>query len=506
MNLRDYQQALIQAVREGFRTTGKRQVLMAPTGSGKTHVASYMIQQAASKGLRCMFVCDRIELINQTSSRFYADGIDHGVIQADHPFYFPELPVQVCSIQTLARRKMMNFDLLVIDECHALHQAHINLMNANDGYVVGLSATPFAKGMGKHFDGLVQPVSTEFLINAGYLSKFEAYGPNTIDVTGIKTIAGDYDPQELGERVDKPHLVADVVDTWKKLAAGRKTICFATNRAHSRHLVREFTKNGITADHIDCYTGKLADDESREDVIGRFKNGETTVLCNVDILTKGFDYPEVSCIIQARPTKSLMVHIQQVGRGLRIADGKESCIILDHAGNHERLGFVDAKLPSELDNGKKKTSSGTSKEKEKETPLPKRCPSCDFLKPAGVRKCPACGLVPAFAENVEVAEGELERLRRKDRREYTAAEKQEFLAGLNQWCTDKGWNPGRKGCFGTALKMYEQKFGAEPSSKFDWGALGPITEDVRKFITHSMIRRTKSREKDSRLAESQGVR
>ncbi len=495
MNLRDYQAQAIQAVRDGFRTTGKKQILMLPTGSGKTHIASYMIQQAAAKGLKCLFVADRIELINQTSERFFKDGIDHGVIQADHPYYFPELPVQVCSVQTLARRKMVNFDMLVIDEAHVLHRQHINMMAANDGYVVGLSATPFAKGMGKYFDGLVQPVSTRYLIDKGYLSDFVAYGPKTIDTTGIKTVVGDFDPHELGERADKPKLVADVVETWLKLAKGRKTICFATNRAHSRHLVREFQKHGITADHIDCYTGKLAEDESRAEVIGRFKSGETTVLCNVDILTKGFDYPEVSCIIQARPTKSLMVHIQQVGRGLRVAPEKTECIILDHAGNHERLGFVDATLPSVLDDGKKEMASDKKKEKEeREEPLPKRCPSCDFLKPAGQRKCPACGLIPTMAMDVEVSEGELEKLRKTDRKEYTFAAKQEFLAGLNQWCIDKGWKAGRKGCFGTALKMYAKKFGTEPSSKMNWGQVGPITQDVKNFITHQAIRRAHSRE------------
>ena len=127
--------------------------------------------------------------------------------------------------------------------------------------------------------------------------------------------------------------------------------------------------------------------------------------------------------------------------------------------------------------------------------MPKRCPSCDFLKPAGVRKCPACGLVPSFAEDVETDEGELEKLSKSARKEYTVAAKQEFLSGLNQWCRDRGWTPGRKGCFGTALKMYKNKFGTEPPSGIEWGAVGPITDDVKNFITHSIIRRNKQREK-----------
>lgn len=494
--LRPYQEKAIEAIRHGFRTTGKKQVLMLPTGAGKTHIASYMIQGAASKGLRCLFVCDRIELINQTSERFYADGIDHGVIQAQHPMFAPSMPVQVCSIQTLARRKVEQYDLLVIDECHVLHQAHLKLMAANDGFVVGLSATPFAKGMGRHFDGMVNPVTTASLIEQGFLSRFDAYGPPTIDVTGIKTVAGDFDKEELGERADQPHLVADVVETWIKRANGRKTICFATNIAHSKHLVREFIRRGIPADHIDCYTGKenVEDCVTREEVIGRFKSGATMVLCNVDILTKGFDYPEVSCIIQARPTKSLMVHIQQVGRGLRVSPGKELCVILDHAGNHERLGFVDAQLPTLLDGKDKIYSSGKGNDIDKPEPKPKRCPSCDFLKPAGVRKCPACGLIPDFAEDVETEKGELEKLKRRARKEYTLAAKEEFLGGLNQWCREKGWMPGRGGCFGTALKMYQEKFGSEPSSRMDWGHTCKISDEVRNFLKHMAIKRAHSRE------------
>jgi superfamily II DNA or RNA helicase len=493
MSLRDYQEDAVEAVREGFRTTGKRQVVMLPTGAGKTHIASYMIQGAAARGMRCGFVCDRIELIDQTSRRFFEDGIDHGIIQADNPLWAPDKRVQVCSVQTLARRSIEPFDFLVIDEVHTLHKAHIKMMDANEkGFVVGLSATPFTKGLGKHFDNLVNPVSTRYLIDDGYLAEFEAYGPATIDVSGVHTVAGDFDKAEIGERADQPKLVADVVKTWLRLARGRKTICFATNIGHSRHLVNEFVKRGIRAEHVDCYTGKNPEEEAtRKEVIDRFKDGETTVLCNVDILTKGFDDPDVSCIIQARPTKSLMIHIQQIGRGLRKAEGK-TCLILDHAGNHERLGFADGELPTKLDEGKRK-GSGKGSDKERPEQLPKVCSSCDFLKPAGVRKCPACGFMPQYVEEVETAPGELEKMKRKSRKDYSMEEKQAFLAGLNTWCANKGWNAGRKGVFGTALKIYKEKFGTDPSSQIDWGARGKVTEDVRNFLTHQAIRRAHSK-------------
>lgn len=480
----------------GFELDGDRQFLLADWQvTHNTFIASEMIRSALARGMqRCLFVCDRIELINQTSERFAADGIDHGVIQAQHPCYAPEKPVQVCSIQTLARRKTEDYTLLVIDEAHTLHQAHIKLMEANPGsWVVGLTATPFAKGMGKHFDDLVCPVSAGYLIEQGYLSPYVAYGPPTIDVSGVKTVRGDFDPEEIAKRADQPKLVADVVQTWLRRAGGRRTICFATNIAHSKHLVREFQRYGVVAEHLDCYTGKGAEETvTRSEVIGRFRNGQTMVLCNVDIVSKGFDVPSVSCIIQARPTKSLMVHIQQVGRGLRIADGKTECLFLDHAGNHERLGFIDGDLPVFLHGGDKKFKNGGASV-EREEPLPKPCPSCDFLKPAGVRKCPACGLVPELIADVETAAGDLEKLKKKARSKYSVEDKQRFLGGLNAWCRGKGWRPGRGGCFGTALRIYKEKFGCDPSSKMDWGYVCEIGEDVKGWLQHCAIRRQKSR-------------
>ncbi|TKB26507.1 DEAD/DEAH box helicase [Desulfopila sp. IMCC35006] len=488
----EHQELAIDAVRQGFRKTGKKQMLMLPTGAGKTHIASCMIRNAVAKGLRCLFICDRIELINQASTRFTAEGIEHGIIRAGEPSQ-PDLQVQICSVQTLARRRIQHFDLAIIDEAHTLHKAHIRLIEANPfGHIVGLSATPFAKGLGKYFNGLVNPITTRKLIDKGYLSDFVAYGPPTIDTTEVKTIAGDFDPQEIGQRADKPKLVADVVETWLRLALGRKTICYATNIAHSQHLVREFRRRGITAEHIDFSTGKGIDEASRAEIIGKFKTGEITVICNFDILTKGFDCPEVSCIIQARPTKSLMIHIQQIGRGLRAYPGKDRCIILDHAGNHERLGFADGFLPAHLDDGKKADTSSHTQHEEKEPPKPKRCPSCDFLKPVGMRKCPACGLLPAHAEDVETAPGRLEKLHKSTKGQYSMEEKQTFLAGLNGWCQSKGWHPSPSGCYGTAIKIYTEKFGKEPSSQINWQKVDVVTEDVRNFLKHRAIRKKKS--------------
>jgi superfamily II DNA or RNA helicase len=495
--LRDYQGETVRQAREFFRQGKKKLVIMLATAAGKTVISTHMIKQAAAKGLRCGFVCDRIELINQTSARLDMEGVSHGVIQGDHPRYDPAEQVQVCSIQTLARRKTKQFDLIIVDEVQTFHAAHKRLLMENDGsFIIGLSATPFTKGLGKHFDGLISPVTAKQLIEQGHLVDFKVYGPKTIDVSGVKTIAGDYDQKELGERADKPKIVADIVKTWMEKGGNRQTICFATNVAHSKHIVREFCKAGVMAEHIDSFTDK----ETRAAILKRLANFETRIVSCVDILTKGFDCPVVSCIIQALPTKSLMRHIQQIGRGLRTSQGKIDCCVLDHSGNHERLGFIDDIEFTELDDGKKKEAS-SKKAKEKPEKLPLVCPSCDYMKPAGVRKCPACGLIAEHIADVETEEGELREVKR-NRKGYTLAQKQAFLAGLNSYAVEKGFRIGRGGVYGWSLHKYKDFFGCDPCSKIEWGARGPIGEDVRKFITHANIKWAKSKERKPESALS----
>ena len=223
---------IVDACRTAFKSY-RRVVLQAATGLGKTVIATWIINEAVQRGKRCLFVCDRISLINQTSEKFSDYGITHGIYQADNPFYDPMLPVQLGSIQTLARRKQREYDLIIIDECHTWFKAHSKLLEHNpDALVLGLSATPFTKGLGKHFDCHIEPVPMKELIRMGYLSKFEIFGPVDIDLSGVRVLAGEYREDDLFQAAYKPKLIADVVQSWKKLAYGLKTICFVVNVAH----------------------------------------------------------------------------------------------------------------------------------------------------------------------------------------------------------------------------------------------------------------------------------
>lgn len=489
ISLYPIQNMIVDNTREAFRYN-KRVILMAATGVGKTIISTWIIKQALQKNKRVLFVCDRITLINQTSDVFHNYGITHGIFQADNPQYWPELPVQIGSIQTLARRKQRQYDLIIFDEIHSFFKAHKKIMEHNpDAYFLGLSATPFTKGLGKYFDTHIQPVPMKDLIQKGYLSKFEIYGPAPIDLTGVRTVAGEYKEDDLAKAADKPKLVADVVETWRKLSNNKKTIVFCVNVAHGRNLEKEFRRRGINAKEINGYLPKEGE-EGANQIIQDFMQNKYKVIISVEMLTKGFDVPDVECVQFATATKSPTKWIQACGRGLRTAEGKTMCRILDHGSNAERLGFPDDYEFLALDDGKKPDKK--NKKKEREEPKPKKCPSCEFIKPAGVRKCPACQFEPKFLQDVETEKGELEKLKRKARSEYTLAEKQSFLNQLNQFAAEKNFKEGKSGCYGWSLHQFKEKFGCQPSSKLNWGSREPIRIEVQNWIKHIMIKKAKS--------------
>jgi len=469
--LRPYQEHAIAALRQAFAQGKRRVVLQLPTGAGKTATAADMIRNAITRGRKCIFVADRIELIDQASERFDDEGIPHGVIQADHPRSDPKAPLQVCSIQTLARRKLPEFDFCVIDECHVIHKAHKRLMET-DAKFVGLSATPFTKGLGKIFDALVVGATTSELITQGYLVQPRVWAPSAPDLTRVRTVAGDYDEQQLAAATDRKELVGDIVQHWLKLAKGRPTIAFAVNIAHSINIVREFKEAGISAVHLDAYTSK----SDRREIIARFKAGETQVLSSVDILTKGFDYPGASALIMARPTKSLMLYIQQAGRVLRIAEGKTDAVILDHAGNTERHGFVTDPLPQELDMGHKAESSKRDKPEAKAT----KCPSCHFVKAPKVHICPNCGFAPKKKSNVKTEDGNLIEVTK-----HAIIDKQYIYSQLVAIATEHKYSPG------WIAHRYKAYVGVWPRG------LAPVpippTDEMRRWVRHQNIKWAKRR-------------
>jgi len=485
--LRPYQTDGINKLREGFRNGHRCQIFQLATGGGKSICAATLIKSAYEKGRKPVFIVDRISLVDQSVAHLEAVGLTVGVIQGDHYQWNPRADVQVASIQTIARRNMPDMGFCIIDEVHCLHKAHIKLIESyNNIPFIGLSATPFSKGLGKYFTNLVVGATTEQLTDEGFLVPAVVYAPSTPDLSGVKIVAGEYHQGQLYEAVDKPKLVADIVETWLKLGQNRQTICFATNVAHSKHIEREFVRAGVKAVHIDAYT----DSSERHEVISAFKRGDIKLLTSVGVLTTGFDAPNASCIILGRPTKSLILHIQMKGRGLRLSEGKDDCIVLDHAGNTTRLGFVTDPLPSELDDGKKKENS--SNKKEREEPLPKTCAKCHFVKPAKVHICPCCGFAPEKQSTIEHEAGELVQLSPKADKENAAEkrnrnmpwdEKIRFMAGFKWYAKEHGYKDG------WANHNYKQMMSVWPNdARLKHCKPSKPAGDVMNFIKNSLIR------------------
>jgi len=420
-----HQVEALALLRQSLGRGKRRPVVQIPTGGGKTRLAAEIVDGALRKGNRVIFTVPALSLIDQTVEAFHSEGIrDVGVVQGNHELTNGLRPVQIASVQTLMRRPLPDAEVVVIDEAHRWFDFYGKWMAdpawANKPFI-GLSATPWTRGLGKHFDSLITATTTEKLIAERYLAAFRVFAPSHPDLSKVRTVAGDYHEGELSEVMSETTLVADVVDTYRRLGEDRPALCFGVDRAHAKHLQVRFNEAGIPADYIDAYT----EPEEREVIRRRFHAGETRVVCNVGCLTTGVDW-DVRCIILARPTKSEMLFVQIIGRGLRTAPGKADALILDHSDTHLRLGFVTDIHHDDLDDGKPRQRAA----RDGKQALPKECPQCSFLKPAKMRQCPACGFAPEKQSEVEVEEGELVALSSRRKSGPTPEEKRRFYAQL----------------------------------------------------------------------------
>jgi late competence protein required for DNA uptake (superfamily II DNA/RNA helicase) len=330
INLRDYQDASITGLRDNIKSGVMNQILLAPTGAGKTVLGAYLLQEAHGKGRRAVFVCDRISLVNQTSATLDHYGIPHGIMQAQHWRYKPWERIQVASAATLTRRGWPEADLIIVDECHAQVKDTIERISKRDTVVIGLTATPFSKGLGKHYDAMVGVTTTNKLIKDKFLVPFRVFAASEPDMTGAKVVAGEWTESEAADRAMP--IIGDCVAEYLRHGEGKKFIAFGCNVAHATEMKKQFADAGVICE---LYTYKEGD-EFRTETVDEFRKPDSYIrgLISVSALSKGFDVSDVEVIIMARPLKSsLAEHIQILGRGLRIHDGKESCLILDHAGN-----------------------------------------------------------------------------------------------------------------------------------------------------------------------------
>jgi DNA repair protein RadD len=493
--LREDQANALEALRSSVAEGKRRIVMQAPTGMGKTVIAAAIVENARNKGKRVLFTVPAIALVDQTLEAFYSQHIlDVGVIQASHPMTDWSQPVQVASIQTLMRREVMpEADVIIIDEVHRWFSLYEKLLLDRElAHVpmIGLSATPWRKGMGDYFNAYIKAMTTQELIDRKVLSDFRVYAPSHPDLTGVHTVAGDYHEGELSTVMQDKRLVADAVETWLRLARGRPTLCFAVDRAHAQKLQAEFQAQGVECGYQDAKT----DAQERKRLKTYFHHGEIAVIVSVGTLVMGVDW-NVGCISMCRPTKSDMLFVQIIGRGLRKAKDKDFCLILDHSDNHDRLGFV-----TDVDESYLGLLGGYAPRHDNRTEAirkPKPCPHCGVLKAPKTAKCPACGGVSVAQCTIEPEPGELRELKRKPK-EAWPVDKGAFLAELKAYGIEHAYKPG------WASNQYRAKLGVWPNHQIaDVEPAARISSETRGWIKSRQIAWANRREQgDENIAQS----
>lgn len=440
MNLRPYQDRLANDIRSAFASGAHRPLAVSPTGSGKTVLFSYITSQVLKRGARVIIVAHRREILDQISGTLSRVSVPHGFIQAGKPM--SKQPAMVASIQTLGRRldQVTTPDLVIIDEAHhSVSKSYVEMFARwPEAKFIGVTATPErldGKGLGAMFDRMVMGPSVQWLIDNGFLAKPVYYAPkHTPDLSGVSKVAGDFDRGQSEEIIDTPRITGDAVTHYRKLCPNERAVAFCISVAHAQHVADQFCAAGVPAASID---GTL-DPEVRKQRVTDLTSGKIMVLTSCELISEGFDLPAVNAGILLRPTHSLSMHLQQLGRALRPFPGKTHATILDHVGNCLRHGLAEQEREWDLD--------GREKRKKKSSPVEtKQCSKC-FAIFAGTA-CPQCGAErEVTVREVEQVDGELQRLsiediaaKREERREEGKCRTLEDFRAL---AARRGYKPG----------------------------------------------------------------
>ncbi len=422
MQLRDYQIKDIKNIREAFAShrfasvPDHRILFRGATGSGKTVMFADMATKSARIGNRVCIIVHRRELLDQIVKRIdeFSNPLAYGVIASGVQSKM-ERCIQIATIQTLVRRDYKDkFDFIIIDEAHhALASQYLKVINGNPkAKILGVTATPCRMqgyGLGDLFTRFVeQSLSIKELIEAGYLSKPLVYAPSMIDVSDITPQAGDYNQKELEFAASSDRIVGDAVEYYKALAPGRPAIAFCVSVKHAMLTAERFQSQGIAAR---CIYGDL-NKATRSQYISGLASGDIKVLTSCDLISEGLDVPVVSCGIMLRPTHSLALALQQMGRILRPSPGKTDAIILDHAGNCLRHGMPQQDRVWTLD---KRTKHGPNVRDEIDVNV-RQCPICYYVHESS-KMCMGCGYEYQPEDRVITkAEGKLQLLKEKKAR------------------------------------------------------------------------------------------
>lgn len=501
--LRPYQGELVASIRRAWTDGDNRVLAWLPTGGGKTEIAAALALEEEQRGGHTLFVIERKPLCRQAAERFRKYGLLPAILRGEDTHVRGYESVTVGSIQTLKARAggadvesvLARTTQVIMDEAHILHRHHDELLNRlPHTRALGLTATPLRDGLGLRYHTLVRGPSYGWMIEQGHLVRPRYYLPSQQAVTdGLKSVGvastGDYQTGELSELMRGKAIIGDLVGTWKLKGENRPTIVFCVDIAHSKAVCDEFQSAGVSAAHID----KATPEDERARIFAAFRAGTIRVLCSVAVLSVGFDEPAAACVILARPTLSLSLHVQQIGRGLRSNPGKSDCLVFDHACNLMRHGKIEDFAPPDLSE-----IDARSDRKRKTDPVYdcRPCPECSAILEPGQRVCDECGHEIGRKNQVHFVPGELRESH--DPQPTTPPDDaiKDFYLQMKSVCHARGWKPGK------AYRDTMERFGlseAEAKARIKWGwkDLPPRPPDdaTARWLKSRQIAWAKSRDK-----------
>mgnify|MGYP000231655651 CR=1 FL=1 len=501
--LRPYQTESVEQLRSGYRDGHRAQLLVAPTGAGKTAIATHLMMQARERQTRTAFIVDRVNLVDQTSAALDRYSVPHGVVQANHWRRTHWEPIQICSAQTLEKRGFFpDLKLLIVDEAHCMRKQTTDLIRSRpDLRVLGLTATPFAAGMAELYSNIVNVTTTDALIQDGFLTPLKIYAAVKPDMTGAKVIAGEWSDKEIQERGRA--IIGDIVSEWVSkttlhFGGPVKTIAFSASVDHGAELCEAFNAAGHNFQQISY---KDANDDRRRELIAEFRKPDSTItgLVACEVFTKGFDVPDVLCGIAARPyRKSFSSHIQQIGRVMRTSPGKEFALWLDHGGNIMRFWQDQQEL---FANGVQSLQDGALDKKARKEPEKKDegrlcCARCKFVLPASATVCPACGHERSRKSMVETEAGIMVSI---DGMKKPAAGKYEFLGDPKRvwkqlvYLAKERKGDDLAGAQRFAQAQYRNIYGEFARRTIENTAPEPTSKELRNLVQHNIIRWARSK-------------
>ncbi len=448
-------------LRDALREGHKRIIFQAPTGFGKTLLAAHIVDAALRKGNRPLFTCPAISLVEQTLAKFEAEGIDDiGIMQADHHRTDRNASLQIASVQTLLRREAPDSTFALIDEVHEEWDGLYSLLDSEqwkNRLVIGLSATPWKKGMGHRWTKLVVAATINDLIAAGHATPARIYAPpHDVDRGAVKVVRGEFEEQSAASAMSQATIVGDVIEEWKEHSTHEKTFAFCHNRAHAQAQMQAFQDCGIPFGYIDAYTPVGRNDTdpgTRLNLFAQMRNGIIAGIASVGCLIRGVD-EDVRTILDLQMTRSEIRHVQKWGRGVRCAAGKDHLVGIDCAGNNIALGLFTDIHHDHLDTGKDGDRNESYWDDDKPA-KPRKCPKCGAILSPMKRACANCGERVERPTGVTVVDGKLVELGHRSMLDRKM--KQAWYSGFLWVQNKRGYKPG------WATFTFQEKFGHKPS-------------------------------------------